>query len=73
MTEITEESKYNQAWLQGLICGLRNNGEWFIPRSGTLVRFNKSEQTAEVHHGKVKEELVVHNLKAIGFSVTEFP
>ena len=56
-------------WTQGLIDSLNENGQWFIPRSGTTVQFNKAERKATIH-SLIPDESVGRVLKAMGWEVT---
>lgn len=60
-----------QQWMNTIIFGATHDtGVWLVPRSGTLVSFNKVTKTARVN-GLVPDPSIVRVLKSMGWDVTE--
>ena len=67
----TEEGMENsKTWLNQLLSTLTNNGTWYVPRSDTVVRVNKTEKTASIQSTEPDPSLA-RVFVAIGYAVEE--
>lgn len=56
-------------WTKKLIAHLSDGGTWVIPRSGTVVTFDKKTQTAVVDAPFARDPSVTRVLKAMGWKI----
>ena len=56
-------------WTKQLIESLRDGGTWAIPRSGTVVTFDKRKQTAIVDAPFAHDPSVTRVLTALGWKI----
>jgi hypothetical protein len=67
----TEEGMANaKAWTQDMIDRLSNSGSWVVPRSGTVVSFDKHGKKCRVC-SVIKDESVARVLRELGYEVSE--
>jgi hypothetical protein len=53
-----------------MLARLKYNGVWVVPRSGTLVKFDKNGKTATVT-SYLPDDAIARVLRAMGYQVTE--
>ena len=56
-------------WTKQLIESLNDGGTWLVPRSGTIVTFDKKKQIAVVDAPFTRDPSVTRVLKAMGWKV----
>ena len=56
-------------WTKQLINSVNDGGKWLIPRSGTIVTFDKKKQIAVVDAPFMRDTSVTRVLKAMGWKV----
>lgn len=56
-------------WTKKLINSLNDGGKWLVPRSGTVVTFDKKKQIATVDAPFMSDPSVTRVLKAMGWKV----
>lgn len=56
-------------WTKKLIAHLHDGGKWLVPRSGTIVTFNKKKQTAIVDAPFASDPSITRVLKAMGWKI----
>ena len=56
-------------WTKRLIESLNDGGSWAIPRSGTVVTFDKRKQIATVDAPFAHDPSVTRVLKALGWKI----
>jgi len=59
-----------KAWTQGMIEALSNNGTWVVPRSGTVISFDKHGKKCRVC-SIIKDESIGRVLRELGYEVSE--
>jgi hypothetical protein len=59
-----------KAWTQNLIDGLKDGGQWIVPRSGTAIIFDKANKKALVTHQMVPDISIEMVLEALGWEIT---
>lgn len=66
----TEEGMANSvAWTQQIFDTLTSNGQWIVPRSGTVIRVDKANKTAYITQGFVPDTGMERVIKAMGWTV----
>lgn len=66
----TKEGMVNAIiWTKKLIEGLNDGGTWLVPRSGTMVTFDKKTQTATVNAPFARDTSVTRVLTAMGWKI----
>lgn len=66
----TKEGMMNAImWTKKLIAQLNDGGKWLVPRSGTVVTFDKKTQTATVAAPFARDPSVTRVLKAMGWKI----
>ena len=58
------------AWTKAMLAQLKDDGVWMVPRSGSLVHFNKTKKTAKVV-SLLPNPSLARVLTEMGFTVTE--
>ena len=56
-------------WTKQLIESLNDGGKWMIPRSGTIVTFDKKTQTAVVDAPFMRDPSITKVLTAMGWKI----
>ena len=56
-------------WTKKLIEQLNDGGKWLVPRSGTVVTFDKKTQTATVDAPFARDPSVTRVLKSLGWKI----
>ena len=56
-------------WIKQLINSLNDGGKWMIPRSGTIVTFDKKTQTAVVDAPFMRDPSITKVLTAMGWKI----
>lgn len=56
-------------WTKKLIANLNDGGKWVVPRSGTVVTFDKKTQTAFIDAPFASDPSVTRVLKAMGWKI----
>lgn len=59
-----------KAWTQNLINTIKDGGTWAVPRSGTLITFDKTNKKAIVTHQLVPDISIEMVLEAMGWEIT---
>lgn len=59
-----------KAWTQKLIDGINDGGVWVVPRSGTIIRFDKVNKKALVTHQLMPDISIEMILEALGWEIT---
>jgi hypothetical protein len=59
-----------KAWTQNLIDSLNDGGTWMVPRSGTIITFDKTKKRALVKHQMVPDISIEMVLEAMGWEIT---
>lgn len=59
-----------KAWTQNLIDGIHDGGVWIVPRSGTLIKFDKRNKKALVTHQLMPDISIEMILEAMGWEIT---
>lgn len=65
-----EGMRQAQAWTQNLINSLKDGGSWLVPRSGTIIVFDKSRKKATVTYQSVPDVSIEHVLETMGWEIT---
>lgn len=66
----TKEGMVNaMLWTKQLVNNIRDGGKWLIPRSGTVVTFDKKKQIATVDAPFGRDTAVTRVLKAMGWKI----
>jgi hypothetical protein len=66
----TKEGMVNaMLWTKQLVNNIRDGGKWLIPRSGTVVTFDKKQQIATVDAPFGRDTSVTRVLKAMGWKI----
>ena len=66
----TKEGMVNaMLWTKQLVNNIRDGGKWLIPRSGTVVTFDKKKQIATVDAPFGTDTSVTRVLKAMGWKI----
>ena len=58
-----------KAWTQRLIDSLNDGGSWLVPRSGTIIVFDKVLRIAHIKHEMLPDESIKKVLKEMGWTV----
>lgn len=56
-------------WTKKLIAQLNDGGTWIVPRSGTMVTFDKKTQTATIDAPFARDPSVTRVLEAMGWKI----
>jgi len=56
-------------WTKKLIEQLNDGGKWVVPRSGTIVTFDKKKQIATVNAPFARDPSVTRVLEAMGWKI----
>lgn len=56
-------------WTKKLINQLNDGGKWVVPRSGTVVTFDKKKQIAVIDAPFARDPSVTRVLKAMGWKI----
>lgn len=59
-----------KAWTQSLINTLNDGGTWMVPRSGTIITFDKTNKKAQVTHQMIPDISIELVLEALGWEIT---
>lgn len=59
-----------KAWTQNLIDTLNDGGVWAVPRSGTIIKFDKVNKKARVTHQMIPDISIEMILEALGWEIT---
>lgn len=59
-----------KAWTQRLIDTLNDGAVWAVPRSGTIIVFDKKNKRALVKHQMVPDISIEMVLEAMGWEIT---
>ena len=59
-----------KAWTQKLIDGINDGGVWLVPRSGTIIKFDKVNKKALVTHQLMPDISIEMILEALGWEIT---
>lgn len=59
-----------KAWMQNLISMVKDDGMWAVPRSGTIIRFDKTNKQAIVTHQTTPDISIERVLEAMGWEIT---
>jgi hypothetical protein len=59
-----------KAGTQRLIDGLNDGGVWMVPRSGTIIQFDKASKKALVTHQLMPDISIEMILEAMGWEIT---
>ena len=66
----TKEGMVNAIiWTKKLIDSLNDGGTWLVPRSGTMVTFDKKKQIATVDAPFARDPSVTRVLAAMGWKI----
>lgn len=58
-------------WTQRLIDTLNDGGTWMVPRSGTILRFDKVSRIANIVYEMTPDTSIKQVLTAMGWTVTK--
>lgn len=59
-----------KAWTQNLINTLNDGGSWIVPRSGTVLIFDKKNKRVQATHQLVPDISIEMVLEAMGWEIT---
>ena len=59
-----------KAWTQKLIDNINDGGVWMVPRSGTIIKFDKVNKKALVTHQLMPDISIEMILEALGWEIT---
>ena len=59
-----------KAWTQNLIDNIKDGGVWLVPRSGTIIKFDKVNKKALVTHQLMPDISIEMILEALGWEIT---
>jgi hypothetical protein len=59
-----------KAWTQNLIDNINDGGVWMVPRSGTIIKFDKVNKKALVTHQLMPDISIEMILEAMGWEIT---
>lgn len=59
-----------KAWTQNLIDNINDGGVWMVPRSGTIIKFDKVNKKALVTHQLMPDISIEMILEALGWEIT---
>ena len=59
-----------KAWTQQLIDNIKDGGVWMVPRSGTIIKFDKVNKKALVTHQLMPDISIEMILEALGWEIT---
>ena len=59
-----------KAWTQNLIDNIKDGGVWMVPRSGTIIKFDKVNKKALVTHQLMPDISIEMILEALGWEIT---
>ena len=59
-----------KAWTQQLIDSLNDGGSWLVPRSGTIIVFDKVLRIANIQHEMTQDVSIKKVLREMGWTVT---
>lgn len=59
-----------KAWTQKLIDNIKDGGVWLVPRSGTIIKFDKVNKKALVTHQLMPDISIEMILEALGWEIT---
>ena len=59
-----------KAWTQKLIDNINDGGVWLVPRSGTIIKFDKVNKKALVTHQLMPDISIEMILEALGWEIT---
>lgn len=59
-----------KAWMQNLVDMVKDGGMWAVPRSGTIIRFDKTNKKAIVTHQMTPDISIERVLEAMGWEIT---
>lgn len=59
-----------KAWTQKLIDNIKDGGVWMVPRSGTIIKFDKVNKKALVTHQLMPDISIEMILEALGWEIT---
>jgi len=59
-----------KAWTQKLIDNVKDGGVWMVPRSGTIIKFDKVNKKALVTHQLMPDISIEMILEALGWEIT---
>jgi len=59
-----------KAWTQNLIDKVKDGGVWMVPRSGTIIQFDKVNKKALVTHQLMPDISIEMILEAMGWEIT---
>jgi len=57
-------------WMQNLINTIADGGMWAIPRSGTILVFDKKNKRVRVTHQLMPDISIARVLEAMGWEIT---
>lgn len=58
-----------KAWTEQLLSTLNDGGTWAVPRSGTIIRFDKTNKKARVIHQMSPDISIERVLEAMGWEI----
>lgn len=59
-----------KAWTQNLIDTLNDGATWLVPRSGTIIVFDKKNKRVQVTHQLMPDISIEMVLEALGWEIT---
>ena len=59
-----------KAWMQNLLNTVKDGGMWAVPRSGTIICFDKTNKKAIVTHQTTPDISIERVLEAMGWEIT---
>lgn len=59
-----------KAWTQKLIDNINDGGVWMVPRSGTIIKFDKVNKKALITHQLMPDISIEMILEALGWEIT---
>jgi hypothetical protein len=68
--DTTEGMENAKKWTANMLDCLSPHGTWIVPRSGTMVQFDKANKTANVR-SFLPDDAIARVLRAMGYTVTE--
>lgn len=57
-------------WTEQMFSTMKDTSKWVIPRSGTVVKINKTIKTATIQHIFAPDPSIARVLEAMGWKVT---
>jgi len=58
-----------KTWMERLLSTLNDGGTWAVPRSGTIIRFDKTNKKALVIHQMSPDISIERVLEAMGWEI----